>query len=240
MKDKLLKYRNRILIYSVLISIINVFSTNSITDFYQPVVFGITTAGLLLSLWITHVLKNQKEEEHFYMFVDTISIIWVFFLVFYFLVSFIMFPARVNGTSMTPNFDDNDVIIVWKLKQEFEFGNVVFVNVTDERTNHYMDEYFLKRVIGTPGDKIEHIGNILYINDVPVEEDFIDTYTQEFTFDEVCFIKDQPCMDVIPNDYYLVLGDNRNNSVDSRMIGLIHKDDLFGKVIFNVMRFETW
>lgn len=240
MKQKLLKYRNRIMVYSVLIAIINVFSKNSITDFYKPVVLAITSGGLLLSLWITHVLNKQQEDEHFYMFVDTISIVWVFFLVFYFSVSFVLFPARVNGSSMTPNFDDNDVILVWKLQSEFEFGNVVFVNVTEERTNHTMDEYFLKRIIGTPGDKVEHIGNILYINNVPTEEDYINTFTQEFSFEDVCFIKDVSCENVIPDDYYLVLGDNRNNSVDSRIIGLIHKDDLFGKVIFNVMRFETW
>jgi signal peptidase I len=220
--------------------IVNLFIKGGITDFYQPVVYGITLSGLLLGVIITIVLSKEKETELFYHFVDAISIIWTFFLVFYLLISFIMFPARVNGTSMTPNFDDNNVIIVWKLKDNFDTGDVVFVNVTTERTRHGEDDFFLKRIIGTPGDVVEFRDNVLYINGSIVEEDYIEAETTDFIFDDICFIKNTSCSGFIPSEYYFVLGDNRNNSVDSRYIGLIHKDDLFGKVIFDVMRFKVW
>lgn len=240
MQKKLLKHRNRILIYTVLIAIVNAIARGGVTEFYQPIVDLIVIAGLTVTIILTLV---KTESESFYGFIDTFSVIWSFFFVFYTIISFIIFPARVNGSSMMPNFTHSDIIFVWKIGDEFELGDVVFVNVTEERTNYDHDDYFLKRVIGTPGDTVYFENNTLYINGEMVEEEYIDSSrnrTNDFLFEDICFIKDEKCSGVIPEDYYFVLGDNRDNSQDSRAIGLIYKDDLFGRVIFNMMRFQIW
>lgn len=243
MNSKLEKHRNRILIFSVLIFIVGMINTGGVTSFYQPIVYGVTGLGMLLAVLITIFIETKKDNSKLYFFVDTVSVIWVFFLVFYLMISFVLFPARVNGASMMPNFEHNDVILVWKLKSSYEFSDVVFVNVTKERTNHDMDEYFLKRVIGTPGDSVNYENNALYINDKIVREEFLNKLlikTYDFDFDSICTIKEDKCSGVIPDDYYFVLGDNRENSLDSRDIGLIHKDDLFGEVILDMMRLKIW
>ncbi len=244
MREKLVRHRNGIVIFTVLILLVDLLNSGGITEFYTQAVAVVVTLGLVFGFYITLVLKLNKESKTFYSFIDTISVIWIFFFVFYSLISFVLFPARVNGTSMVPNYQNGDTILVWQLNNEYELGDVVFVNVTKERTNYFKDEFFLKRIIGVPGDKVEYIENEVYINGVLLEENYelniSDLYSRDYAFEELCRIKDEYCEDGIPEDYYFVLGDNRTNSTDSRKIGLIHKDDLFGKVIFDVSRLKIW
>lgn len=240
MRAKLLKHRNRILIYTVLIAVVNALSREGITSFYQPVVDIIVIAGFITAIILT---LYRTDDEKFFGFVDTISVLWSFFFIFYTIISFLLFPARVNGSSMVPNFEDNDIILVWKLQDEFETGDVVFVNVTKERTNYRTDDYFLKRVIGLPGDTVYIENDTVYINGEELEEEYLDPFrkdSKDFTFEELCIIKDETCTVSIPSGYYFVLGDNRENSLDSRYIGLIHKDDLFGRVVFDIKRLKVW
>ena len=83
----------------------------------------------------------------------------------------------------------------------------------------------IKRVVGLPGDTIEFRDNTLYINGEVYEEDYLgdDVITDDFSLQDIGY-------DVIPEDMYLVLGDNRQNSMDGRDIGLIKKSDIIGKI----------
>ena len=78
----------------------------------------------------------------------------------------------------------------------------------------------IKRIIGLPGEKIEYKNGMLYVND----EYMVDPFAYD-TYDFSTLVLG----DSIPEDKYLVLGDNRGNSIDSRMIGLIDKNDIEGK-----------
>ena len=81
----------------------------------------------------------------------------------------------------------------------------------------------IKRVVGLPGDYIEYKDNYLYVNGVKYKESFInDVITEDFNLKELGY-------DKIPDGMYLVLGDNRENSRDSRNYGLIKKDQIIGK-----------
>lgn len=126
----------------------------------------------------------------------------------------------------------------------------------------YRDDYhslYIKRIIGMPGDYIEYrpttisgdeMWTILYINGEKVDEDF---YTDSerrkyltfqtarsattFKMEEVCNISKEKCVDngtylVIPKGYYLILGDNRTNSIDGRVLGLVSKDDIVGRISY--------
>lgn len=126
----------------------------------------------------------------------------------------------------------------------------------------YRDDYhslYIKRIIGMPGDYIEYrpttisgdeMWTILYINGEKVDEDFytdsekskyltFQTARSAYTFkmEEVCEISKEKCVDngtylVIPDGYYLILGDNRINSIDSRVIGFVSEDDLVGRISY--------
>lgn len=133
---------------------------------------------------------------------------------------------QVVGPSMEPTFTSNDVLILDKITYRFKE-----VKRKDIISFYYADsKYLIKRVIGLPGDYVEYKNNVLYINGEAVEE----TYLQGVTTDDFS-LKDLG-YDVIPDDMYLVLGDNRENSQDSRdsKVGLVKRTDIIGKVRFRI------
>jgi signal peptidase I len=97
--------------------------------------------------------------------------------------------------------------------------------------NYADTKYLIKRVIGLPGDKVEYKNNVLYVNDKKIEEDFLNGHrTNDFNTLSLGYEK-------IPEGKYLVLGDNRENSLDSRSFGLIDEKDILGKVTIKIWPF---
>ena len=137
------------------------------------------------------------------------------------IVIYVASLQQIVGPSMAPTFNNKDIAILNKLHYRFfEVKRYDIVSVEYEST-----KYLIKRVIGMPGDVIEYKDNILYINGNVVKEKYLlkDVYTNGFSLVDLGY-------DKIPEDMYLVLGDNRENSMDSREFGLIKKKDIIGKV----------
>ena len=136
--------------------------------------------------------------------------------------TFIITPIRVDGMSMYSTLNDGDILFLEKYDKNFKrYDIVVFKNGKDR---------LIKRVIGLPGDQIEYKNNKLYINGNYEEEKFLTNNQKTFDFN----IKDIGYKR-IPKGYYCVLGDNRTNSTDSRILGLIKKDRIQGKANFTVL-----
>lgn len=136
--------------------------------------------------------------------------------------SFIITPAMVDGNSMLPNLQDNNVVILNKLDyrlNDIKRFDVVVVN--------YNGEKLIKRVIGLPGEHVEYKNGLLYINGFVTDENFTHADTNDFKLETIGYLK-------IPGDKYFVVGDNRNDSVDSRVIGLIDKGDILGSVSLRI------
>ena len=89
-------------------------------------------------------------------------------------------------------------------------------------------EEIIKRIIGLPGEHISYKNNKLYVNDKVLEENFDFRKTNDFNLEEICSCNS------IPEGKYLVLGDNRPISKDSRMIGLIDEKDILGKAVYRI------
>lgn len=134
--------------------------------------------------------------------------------------TFIITPVQVDGLSMYPTLNDNEILMLKKYDKNYKRFDIVVLK--------YQNEKLIKRIIGLPGEHIKYVDNKLYVNNKEVKENFKkNSKTNDFDisvlFDEGEIIK-------IPDNYYLVLGDNRNNSTDSRIIGFISKDQIEGKV----------
>ncbi|GGI38899.1 signal peptidase I [Mammaliicoccus stepanovicii] len=146
--------------------------------------------------------------------------------------TFLFLGYVVDGESMEPTFHNKDRLIVNKLVKsfgEFDNGDVIVFHA-----NKNAD--YIKRVIGLPGDTVEMKNNKLYINGTKVNESYLkdNETTDDFSTRTIQGSKS----DVIPNDEYLVLGDNRNNSRDSREIGFVHNKDIVGKVSLRYFPFD--
>lgn len=182
-------------------------------------------------------MAEKKSKE----WVDWIKLIVAALIIALVVRKFFFSPIIVDGPSMQPTLFDQDKMIVNKfiyaIKEPERFDIVIF-HANDEKD-------FIKRVIGLPGEHVEVKDNILYINGEEVEQPFLEPdeendhiypiFTHDFTLEKL-----NGNYDAIPPNYVLVLGDNRNNSTDSRSssLGLVHVDDIVGKTSFIFWPFE--
>lgn len=143
---------------------------------------------------------------------------------------FIIAPIVVDGPSMMPTLHDRDHMIVnkfvYRLHEPKRFDVVVF-HATEEKN-------FIKRVIGLPGEHVAVRDNVLYINGKEVNEQFLNETKKNLKPYEILTndfsLEDTPgAYQKIPEGYVFVMGDNRNNSADSRIIGVVPIDEIIGK-----------
>ena len=141
---------------------------------------------------------------------------------------YVFSPIRVNGTSMVPTLDNGYIMFLNEIGYHLngvERFDIIVANIDNEK--------LIKRVIGLPGDTVEYKYNKLYINGKEVEEKFEHKETKDFKLSDIN-------VEVIPEGYYFVVGDNRENSKDSRIIGLIPKDKIMGKSNFILFPFNRF
>lgn len=142
-----------------------------------------------------------------------------------FIMLFVFSVTTVVGDSMNPTLQDGEILILNKSK--YKFSDIKREDIISLK---YADtKYLIKRVIGLPGDKVEIINNKLYINGKEYQEEYLkkDLNYVDFRLSDLGY-------NTIPENMYLVLGDNREISLDSRKIGLIKKEDIKGKISFRL------
>ncbi len=170
--------------------------------------------------WI--VDNTPKKKSHVRSFIDMLITFVLTCLIFVCFRYFVRFPV-VNGTSMEPTYHDGDKLIVLFTDRVNE--NDIVICWSDP-----LDEYLVKRVIGVPGDVIEIKNGALYRNGNRVYEAYIKDVIWDLESDESITLGD---------DEFFLLGDNRNDSIDSRNLGAIERDDIFGKVLLNWTKFTS-
>lgn len=145
----------------------------------------------------------------------------IFFL---FLFVYVVSVTQVVGSSMSPTLENQEVLILNKANYNFfdvKRGDIISLSYEDTK-------YLIKRVIGMPGDYVSIKDNNLYINGKLYKEEYIkNKETEDFKLEDIGY-------KTIPKDKYLVMGDNRSNSLDSREIGLIDKKDIIGKIALRI------
>ncbi len=139
----------------------------------------------------------------------------------YLIITYVGQRTKVSGQSMETTLHDGDNLIVDKISYRFReperFEIIVFPYQHKENT------YYIKRIIGMPGETVQIKDGYVYINGVLLEEH----YGNELM--ETPGIAETPI--TLGNDEYFVLGDNRNHSSDSRdpNVGILHREDLLGR-----------
>ena len=132
--------------------------------------------------------------------------------------TFLVTPVIVSGDSMVPTLEDKELLLLNKINyrlNDIKRFDIVVIQLENKE--------IIKRVIGLPGEEVLYRSNVLYIDGHEIENEY-DFDTDDFSLKTICNCKR------IPEDKYLVLGDNRAVSADSRIMGLIDKKDIQGSV----------
>lgn len=178
--------------------------------------------------------KTDKNEKTLYSraaeyIYSVFSYLLLCMLVVFVAFTFFFRLVSVEGGSMLPNLSTGDKIIISNFLYSPDYGDIIAVNKENAE-----ESSMIKRVIGLPGDTVSinfetHIitvnGKVIF-EDYEVTEPISEAYDMNFPSDTV----------QVPEDSYFVLGDNRNNSVDSRhdSIGFIKADEINGRALFKI------
>lgn len=161
-------------------------------------------------------LRDIKEfiKDSIWYILFTISVLFFMF--------YVVSIHQVVGPSMEPEYHNQDVIVINKLSYRLipiKRGDIVIFNKADA--------VYIKRVIGLPGDKLVYQNNKIYINDKLL--------TEPYLINDIEGVNNKPLnYQKIPQDYYFVMGDNRDNSQDSRNFGLVSKNEIYGNILFKL------
>lgn len=117
---------------------------------------------------------------------------------------------------MEPTLEDKQLVLINKWEKNFERFDIVIIKKNDT--------IYVKRIIGLPTETIEYIDNKLYVNGKVVEENFEHKETENIKFRTGKGYE-------LPSNSYIVMGDNRTDSIDSRGFGIVLKSEIIGKII---------
>lgn len=163
--------------------------------------------------YMKRIIDLIKKEKKFLLLVMIIILFKIF------IFNFIL----VKGDSMNPKYKNNDFMFLNKIIYSFKpirRGEVIVLK--------YKNNDLIKRIIGLPNDKIKVENGKLYINNKEYYENYINSYTASYDFDEI----------ILKDNEYFVMGDNRYNSYDSRNFGTITKNNIIGRVEFKIFPFD--
>lgn len=177
--------------------------------------------------------KNILKE-----IISFLKILILSYIIIFLLTTFVIKPVVVTGTSMEPTLKDKDIGFSYIItKNLFGVARSEVVTVYVEAD----DQYLVKRVVGLPNETIFAKDGVIYINDEPIVEDYLDQNyinniikgsNQEFTndFEKI----------TIPSDHYFLMGDNRPRSRDSRDYGPFHKDQIISNSLLIIYPFSDF
>ncbi len=160
-------------------------------------------------------------------FLDILEVVVFATAIFLFVYLLILQPHKIKGGSMEPNFHDKEYLLTDKVTyriHEPKRGDVVVFKAPGNNGDEY-----IKRIIALPGEKLTLLSGYIYINGIKLEENYLPDFYRTYPIGN--YIKEG--QDVyIPVNQYLLMGDNRAYSYDSRSWGLIEKEKITGKAWF--------
>ena len=162
--------------------------------------------------------KGKKKVDLFFPILILVVIASYLFNAFLFQLAF------VSGWSMSPTMEHGQLLIINKVQDisEYQRGDIIIFDNNGTK--------LIKRLIAFPGETVQIVDNKIYINGEKID-DYVDVEMQSYG------ILEEPV--TLKSDEYIFLGDNRNNSYDSREIGPIKTEKIVGRIIFRFWPLDT-
>lgn len=183
-------------------------------------------------------MKNKKDDKVILFFKDLIGSIVISFIIVFILTQFIVRGVIIDGLSMYPTLND----------KEIGFSNIIGLKMNDVKRLDVVvvylesrERFIVKRVIGMPGDVVEARDGVIYINNEPLAEPYLETdYVKQWLKDNNGVFTMDFGPITVPDDSYFVLGDNRQRSSDSRVYGTFKRDTIVSKDVFVIYPFSKF
>lgn len=177
-----------------------------------------------------------EKDTSFKTFIfETIKVIVVSLIIVVPIRAYVVQPFYVDGASMEPNFFDGEYLIVdeisYRLEEPLRGDIVVFHPPTNNKV------FYIKRILGLPGETVIITGGKISIigrdgQELKISENYLDNNYQ--------MTEDDNYQVTLNDQEYFVLGDNRKNSLDSRKIGPIKRDEIRGRVLLRAFPFNRF
>ena len=199
----------------------------------------------------TEPVEKPRKVDSLFDFIE----LFVFTLAAVFIItSFFFRYSTVEGSSMMNTLENGEKLILSSFLYDPQPGDVV---VVQDRSTDLKDP-IVKRVIAIGGQRVKVTRTTIYVDDVPLEEDYVYTgdYYNPLNGSRDYYYDVEPCEALLEhvvgyqrNVYYeilvpdgeiFVMGDHRNNSKDSRSIGTMHEDAIIGKVVLRFFPFDKF
>lgn len=217
-------------------------SRASLISIISPLTYYFIAIILILYLAITMLLCYKKLLKPtlmllYYKIYDIVGFILFILVSIGFLFIFIMTPTTVIGPSMDKTLANGDKVFIWHIGYEPKRNDIVVAHVdNDYGINEVL---IIKRVVAVCGDKVElRNNNDLYINDEFVTSSRMDSTTFNELTSYYGNVTNKNNSFIVPKNAYILLGDNRPVSNDSRSMGLIRGEDIIGKAVFRILPFN--
>ncbi len=225
--------------------------------------------GIIYFLDLLVFKKIRSKSQKPSLFIEYGKSFFPILLAVFIIRSFIVEPFKIPSGSMMPTLIAGDFIVVNKFAYgvRFPIWNKILINLgTPNRGDIFVFHYpknpsidYIKRVIGLPGDEIRYENKQLFINGEAINKTFQSKYSYAFNDDESLdasefieelnnskysiLIHDIPSENYkfnVPEGYYFAMGDNRDNSSDSRVWGFVPDELLVGKAFFIWLNFSEF
>ena len=170
--------------------------------------------------------KSNASSKAWRSLRENLILITIALVLAFLIRTFIAEPRYIPSDSMLPTLHTGDRLVVEKISYRFNsprFGDIVVFQPPPElqRRGYSQDQAFIKRVIGIPGDTLKIDDGKVYLNGNLLQEDYIKEPA----------LQPLPLVQVPPEQYFM-MGDNRNDSNDSRYWGFLPKKNMIGKATF--------
>lgn len=174
--------------------------------------------------------QQPQSRSWIFTLLENVLYIGAAVILAYGIQTFVIRPFIVSGTSMIPEIKDGQYMIVDELTYRTrnpERGEVIIFKAPPEPS-----KYYIKRIIGLPGETVKIEGSEITI--------YNDKYPRGFTLDEpyISYESNDYLTVTIPDDHYFVLGDNRDGSFDSRGWGTLPRDNIRGRALVRLLPFS--